>query len=84
MLSVLAVILWALAALATWASLDSHAVSIEANAAAAATVLAGAFWITHAIRDRDKDALVDAWAALSSRRAMAQTRPDLYRLHRVS
>lgn len=79
-----AVVLWMLSALATWAGVDRAAVSIEANAAAAASVLAGLCLIAFRVRDRDKDVLVDAMADLSLRRAMSQTRPDLQRLRRVS
>lgn len=84
MLTVLSTVLWGLAGAATWAAFDSHCVSIESNAACAATILAGLCWVAHVVRDRDKDVLVDAMADLSLRRAMSQTRPDLQRLRRVS
>jgi hypothetical protein len=75
--------LWGFAAAAAWAGVDVHAESIEANAAAAATVLGGMCLIAYAVRDRDKDALVEAIADFSQRRVTAETRPER-RLHRVS
>ena len=60
-----------------WAGLDLRALAIEVGAAAAATVLAGACWISWAVRDRDKDALVTAIADFSQRRLSAPTRPEI-------
>lgn len=79
-LSALSAVTWGLAAASTWAAVDPRALSIEANAAAAFTVLAGICLIAYAVRDRDKEALVEAWAEVSRRRAAAQTRTDLKRV----
>lgn len=89
-LGVLSIILWGFAGLATWAGLDRGALSIEANAAAAATSLMGACLIAWAMRDRDKDVLVTAMADFTLRRGSAPTRPEVrltrpeYRLHVVN
>lgn len=81
-LTVMSAVLWGFAGAATWGDVDQRALSIEANAAAGVMVLAGLCWVGWAVRDRDKDVLVDAWAAVSSRRAAAPTRPER-RLRRV-
>lgn len=81
-LFVLSAALWGFAGAAAWAGVDAAAEPVEANAAAAATVLAGACLIAYAVRDRDKEALVTAMADFSQRRAMAETRPE-QRLRRV-
>lgn len=75
-LSAVSAVLWGMAALSTWAGIDPHALAIEANAAASASVLAGVCLIAYAVRDRDKDALVAAMADFSQRRATAETRPQ--------
>lgn len=81
-LSVLSAAIWALAGAATWAAVDRGALVLEANAACAATMLAGLWWIAYAVRDRDKEALVEGMAVLTMRRGDAPTRPE-YRLERV-
>lgn len=79
-LSAVSAVIWGLAGAATWGGVDRPALSIEANAAAALTVLAGLCVIAGSVRDRDKDALVTAWAEVSRRRAPAPTRGDLKRV----
>lgn len=80
--SVASFIFWTLAALATWANVASSALVLEVGAAVATTALAGAYRISYALRDRDKDALVQAMADFTQRRVSAPTRPE-YRLHVV-
>ena len=75
-------VLWGLSGASTWAGFDPHSVSIESNGACAATILAGLCWVAWAVRDRDKDVLVDAMASFSQRRGTAETRPER-RLQRV-
>ena len=79
-LSALSAVTWILAGASTWGGVDRPALSMEANAAAALTVLAGVCLVADAVRDRDKDALVTAWAEVSRRRAPAPTRGDLKRV----
>ena len=82
-LTAVSAVLWILSALSTWAGFDPRALSIEANAAAAASVLVGLCLVASAARDRDKDALVRAMADFTQRRGTAPTRPE-YRIHVVN
>lgn len=78
-----AFVFWVLAGLATFANVVPCALVLEASAAVATTALAGAYRISYDIRDRDKDALVNAIGDFSQRRVTAETRPER-RLHAVS
>lgn len=75
-LTAVSAVLWSLAGAATWAGIDPRALDIEVGAAVAATTLTGACLIAWAVRDREKQALTDALADFTLRRASAPTRPE--------
>jgi len=79
-LSVVSAALWPLLAAAAWQDMNRGVLIVGAAAVTVATVLAGLCWVACAVRDRDKDALIEGMAALTMRRATRETRTDLRRV----